>query len=103
MYYSKNPKLQKAYDLVKESILEKVNDFDSYWYETRDDAINELRRYKREFIRELDYNYYAYGNLLIYYTDINKLFKDAWYNRLYGNEELRYKTLVWKAIDDILD
>lgn len=103
MAYSKNPKLQKAYDLVKESILEKINDFSDFWFNTRNDAIDELRRYKKEFPKELDYNYYVYGNLLVYFSDINRLFKTAWYTRLYGNEETRYKALVRKAIDDILD
>ena len=100
--YSKNQKLNKAFQLVFDSIIEKYNDFDSYWYESKESFINELIRYKKEFYKELDYNYYQYWNLLIYNCDINKLFLDSWYKRLYGNEIDRYKCLVKQAINKII-
>jgi len=100
--YSKNQKLNKAFKLVFDSIMNKYHDFDSYWYESKESFINELIRYKKEFYKELDYNYYQYWNLLIYNCDINKLFIDSWYKRLYWNEITRYKALVKQAINKII-
>ena len=100
--YSMNTKKQKTFKNVFESIMDKINDYDSFWYDSKDQAINELKRYKHDFKNELDYNYYQYWNLLIYNCDINKLFLDSWYKRLYWNEIKRYKVLVKNAIDLIL-
>lgn len=100
--YSSNKKLELAFKNVFQSIIEKYYDYDSYWYENKDQFINELKRYKNDFKNELDYNYYQYWNLLIYNHDINKLFLDSWYKRLYWNEINRYKYLVKRSIDLII-
>ena len=43
------------------------------------EAISEIKRYKRDFPREPDYNIAQYGNLLIYYGDVRKAYKKAGY------------------------
>jgi len=83
--------------------MDKYHDYKSYWYWSKGEFINELLRYKKEFYKELDYNYYQYWNLLIYNCDINKLFLNAGYNRLYWNEITRYKALVKQAINKIIN
>ena len=100
--YSSNKKLNKAFQLVFESIMDKYHDYKSYWYDKKSDFINELIRYKKDFYKEIDYNYYQYWNLLIYTCDINKLFLQAWYKKLYWNEITRYKALVKQAINKII-
>lgn len=38
--------------------------------ENKEELVFELRRYKRDFRNEPDYNYYRYGNILPYYSQI---------------------------------
>ena len=40
--------------------------------ENKEEIISELRRYKREFSTVPDYNYYRYGNILPYYSQIRE-------------------------------
>ena len=42
-------------------------------------GIEEVKRYKKEFKNEIDYNIAQYGNLLIYYDDVKELYKKAGY------------------------
>ena len=50
---------------IKKYILSDVN---------REEIINELSRYKKEFSSVLDYNWYMYGNILPYYSDIREFY-----------------------------
>lgn len=42
--------------------------------EDKEEVIAELKRYKREFSMELDYNWYQYGNILPYYSQIRDFY-----------------------------
>ena len=83
-------------DAIAEYILEDEN---------KEEVIAELKRYKREFRSEPDYNWYRYGNILPYYSQIRDFYKD---NGFMGNpndillcEDFCYH--VGKAIDKILE
>lgn len=52
---------QRLVEAIKNYILEDEN---------RSEIVAELKRYKKEFPREPDYNYYRYGNILPYYSQI---------------------------------
>lgn len=51
---------------------------------TKKESISEIKRYKREFPREPDYNIAQYGNLIIYYDDVRKAYKKAGYGSSVG-------------------
>lgn len=42
-------------------------------------GVDEIRRYKKDFPREADYNIAQHGNALVYYNDIYKMYRDAGY------------------------
>lgn len=65
MKFSVNPKLNKALN----SILEDLQEM----------GFNEVKRYYNEFKRESDYNIAQYGNLLVYYDDIYKFYRNCGY------------------------
>ena len=44
--------------------------------EDKEEVIAELRRYRREFKSEPDYNYYRYGTILPYYSQIWDFYKE---------------------------
>ena len=58
----KNNELVKA---IKVYILEDVD---------REETLDELRRYRNEFPYETDYNWYKYGNILPYYSQIRDFY-----------------------------
>lgn len=71
---------------VKFSVNKKLNNIlnDIYYdllhfCDTKKECINEIRRYKKEFPREPDYNIAQYGNLIIYYDDVRAAYKKAGY------------------------
>lgn len=66
--FSKNRKLNKVLNSIYESLL--------YMCDTKEESINEIQRYVSEFRYAPDYNLYKYGNLIITYFDIHKLYKD---------------------------
>ena len=43
--------------------------------EDREEVVAELKRYKKEFKAEPDYNWYRYGNILPYYDQIRAFYK----------------------------
>ncbi len=51
-------------------------------YDTMDECISELQRYKKEFPHELDYNYVQYGNMLIYYEQVKDFYTACGYKRI---------------------
>ena len=63
--YSKNVKLNKALMGIEADLL--------------DLGVDEVKRYYNQFKYENDYNIAQYGNLLVYYSDIYKFYKDCGY------------------------
>ena len=73
--------------------------------EDKEEVIAELRRYKREFRNIPDYNYYRYGNILPYYSQIRDFYKEHGFACNDDNELLceDFCYHVGKAIDKILE
>lgn len=67
--FSKNKKLNTVLQAIYDDLQELGTD--------------EIKRYKREFKNETDFNIAQYGNLLCYYNDIRQFYKDAGYKSLY--------------------
>ena len=86
---------EKLLTAVKDYILEDEN---------KDEVINELRRYKKEFSREKDYNWYKYGNILPYYSQIRDFYKEHGITVPESDSILQehFEYHVGKAIDSIL-
>lgn len=66
--YSKNKKLNEVLTRIEEQLLEL--------------GLDEVKHYMQEFKNELDYNIAQYGNLLVYYYDIKKMYRDCGYTTL---------------------
>ena len=66
--FSQNAKLNKVLNDIYNSLLN-LSD-------TRKESINKIKHYKDNFSKELDYNLYEYGNLLIWDGDMKDLYKD---------------------------
>lgn len=67
--FSKNPKFNGVLNEITEQIQTNLSK-------------KELLRYRTEFKYEPDYNIAQYGNLLIYYTDIEELYKRHGYKTI---------------------
>lgn len=63
--YSKNKKLNSVLNAIEEQLKEY--------------GLDEVKRYYKEFPNEPDYNIVQYGNLLIYYNQIYKLYENCGY------------------------
>lgn len=72
--------------------------------ENKEEVVAELKRYKREFRSEPDYNYYRYGNILPYYSQIRDFYQEHGFLANENNELLceDFCYHVGKAIDKIL-
>lgn len=88
-----NKEIVKA---IKDYILEDVD---------KEETISELRRYKKEFWSEPDYNWYRYGNILPYYSQIRDFYAEHGFEASNDNEILctSFCKCVGKAIDLILE
>ena len=72
---SKNVKLNNVLNSIHESLEEM--------------GVDEVKRYMNEFPNESDYNIVQYGNLLVYYHDVRKLYEACGYKvENYSNEKL---------------
>ena len=73
--------------------------------EDKDTIISELRRYKRDFPYESDYNYYKYGNILPYYSQIREFYEENGVKPSRDDSlmEKDFCLNVGKAIDKILE
>ena len=73
--------------------------------ENKEEVIAKLKRYKREFFNVPDYNYYRYGNILPYYSQIRDFYKEHELSCNDDNELLceDFCYHVGKAIDKILE
>ena len=72
--FSKNKKL----NYVLNNIFEDLNELGK----------SEVIRYKKEFKNESDYNIAQYGNMLIYFDDIQKLYKKAGYKTKFSDSKI---------------
>lgn len=63
--YSKNAKLNSVLNAIESSLL--------------DFGIDEVKRYYNEFKHKSDYNIAQYGNLLVYYDDVYKFYREHGY------------------------
>lgn len=66
--FSKNAKLNKVLNQIYNDLL--------IMCDTEQESIAEIKRYAKEYNRELDYNLYRYGNLIIYNDGIIDLYQD---------------------------
>lgn len=72
--------------------------------ENPEEVISELKRYKKEFSFEKDYNWYKYGNILPYYSQIRDFYKehDIPFPESDSVLQEHFEYHVGKAIDSIL-
>ena len=80
---------------VKDYILEDEN---------KDEVISELKRYRKKYSREKDYNWYKYGNILPYYSQIRNFYMEHGILVPDSDNVLQehFEYHVGKAIDSIL-
>lgn len=73
--------------------------------EDREEVVAELKRYKKEFRAEPDYNWYRYGNILPYYSQIRDFYISLNVPCSDDNEIMcnDFCYHVGKAIDSILE
>ena len=72
--WSKNAKLN--------AVLSEIEDDLRTMCDSEKESLEEIRRYMQEFPHECDYNLAAYGNLLIYYSQIRSLYKSCGYKSI---------------------
>lgn len=65
MKFSVNPKLNKVLNSIAEDL--------------KTMGLDEVKRYYNEFKKEPDYNIAQYGNLLVYYDQIYKFYRECGY------------------------
>lgn len=72
--------------------------------ENPEEVKNELKRYKTEFHNEKDYNWYKYGNILPYYSQIRDFYEKNGIPLPDSDSVLQehFEYHVGKAIDSIL-
>lgn len=74
MKYSKNKKLNGVLNEIEEQLLGL--------------GLEEVKRYYNEFKYESDYNIVQYGNLLIYYDDVQDLYKKHGYKTKFSDSKI---------------
>ena len=98
--FSPNAKLDYVLTTIRDEIVDRMGDGD------REVALHELRRYKTDFPREIDYNVAQYGNLRCYYSDVENMYKDAGYKTVlkFSNEKLwdTYRRQVGYVVREML-
>ena len=72
--FSPNKKLNKVLNEIHYDLLH-ISD-------TKAQSISEVKRYKREFTREPDFNLVNYGNLIIYYAGVRDMYERAGYSSM---------------------
>lgn len=66
--YSKNVKLNNVLNTIESQLL--------------DLGLEEVKHYYNEFKNESDYNIAQYGNLLVYYVDVKKMYAKCGYKSI---------------------
>lgn len=65
-------------------------------------GIKEVKRYYKEFPNEIDYNIANHGNMLVYYYEVKKLYKNNGYKNIdeISDEKIweLYKTQVGEVV-----
>ena len=71
----------------------------------KEETVNELKRYKREFRDCIGYNWYAYGNILPYYYQIREFYVNNGLTPSEDNAILQrhFEKHIQRAIDEILE
>lgn len=72
--FSKNQKLNNVLNAI-------YNELEEF-------GIDEIKRYKKDFPNEIDYNIAQWGNLTIYYSDVQELYKQAGYKTKFTDEQI---------------
>jgi len=72
--FSKNKKLNGVLNDIYTQLLEMCD--------TKEESISEIKRYAREFRKEIDYNIAQYGNLIVYHDDVLAMYKKYGYKSL---------------------
>ena len=90
--------------LVNNTLVKAIKDY-ILSDENREEIVNELNRYKKEFSSVLDYNWYMYGNILPYYSDIREFYNKNGFTCNENNDELlhHFRFHTRRAIDSILE
>ena len=72
--------------------------------ENKEEVIGELKRYKNSFPSVLDYNWYKYGNILPYYSQIRDFYKSIGIKPSASDSVLQkhFEEHIRHAIDEIL-
>ena len=60
---------------INEKLVKAIKDYILEDEENPEEVISELRRYRKEFSFEKDYNWYKYGNILPYYSQIRDFYE----------------------------
>lgn len=96
-----SPKGQRLHTAIYHDILDRLADF------TPQELGEELLRYKRDYPKELDYNYYQHGNLLVAPHDIVCLLRDCGYKYLseanWERQAARAEKQYKQATRDVID
>lgn len=73
--------------------------------EDKKETMDNLRRYRREFFNFPEYNWYRYGNILPYYSQIRDFFRGCGIVPPEDNERLEkvFFPCLRQAIDNILE
>ena len=74
MKYSKNKKLNGVLKEIEEQLLEL--------------GLDEVKHYYDEFKHETDYNIAQYGNLLIYYYDVQEMYQRNGYKTKFSDNKI---------------
>lgn len=61
--------VDNCYKHIEEQLLSMCN--------TKEESLNEIKRYADNFPKEPDYNIVQYGNLLVYYDQIHEFYHDC--------------------------
>ena len=72
MKYSKNAKLDNVLNQIENQL--------TYL------ELSEIARYMQDYPNELDYNIVQYGNMLVYYWEIRKMYINAGYKTFENNK-----------------
>lgn len=84
-------------DDLKRAILER--------YESKKECLNELRRYKKAFKFDRAYNYYKYGNIFPYYSQITEFYVNHCVDVPENDEKLQvmFEDDLREVIDDLIE
>ena len=89
---------------TNEKLVTAIKDYILEDEENPEEVKNELKRYKKEFHNEKDYNWYKYGNILPYYSQIRDFYEKNGIEVPDSDSVLQehFEYHVGKAIDSIL-